>query len=48
MSTLKPTREAVEVNRTQELEKSDAMLRVLREVLVDHAERRLEDSFKYR
>jgi hypothetical protein len=44
----KRTREAVRVDGAKETVKAAAMLRVLREVLVDHVERRLEHSIEHR
>ena len=38
--------EAVQIDRSQEFEESNAMLGELGEVLVDHVERRLEDSIE--
>ena len=40
--------EAVQVDSPQELEEANAVLRELREVLVDHVERRLEYSIQDR
>ena len=42
-SVTRLTREAVQIDIPQQLEEPDAMFRVLREVLVDHAERGLKD-----
>ena len=40
------TREAVCVDCTQQFEETNSMFRVLREVLIDHAERGFEDGVK--
>ena len=40
------TGEAVEVNRAQELEEPYSVFGILREVLINHVQSRLKDSFK--
>lgn len=40
------TREAVKIDRSQQFEEPNTMFREFREVLIDHIQCRLEDSFE--